>query len=746
MRLRTERTAILVSWLLPLWLVSCGGEPQLGEEPRYVGSQSCAACHETEQQLHRGSHHDLAMQEVSASTVLGAFDGRSLEHYGVSYRFYQQDGAYLVDAEDAAGRLRPFRVAYVFGVTPLQQYLVPGEDGRLQVLPVCWDSRPAESGGQRWFHIYPDEAIRHDDPLHWSGAMGNWNHMCADCHSTDLRKGFDAETRSFRTTYEEIDVSCESCHGPGSWHVQWAEADARGESPKLANLGITHPLPQRANWIRMPGERHARRQPVEPDRTELRTCAHCHSRRDRGRDRIEPGEALLASHRPALLEERLYFADGQIRDEVYVWGSFLQSKMHRMGVTCSDCHDAHSTRTIATGNALCARCHDPEHFDSKAHHLHDVGTEGSQCVDCHMPERTYMVVDPRRDHSMRVPRPDLTLEIGTPNACNGCHDDKDARWAEDALAKHYGKDRLEPRPHYGQVLARAWREPAQQGDALRRLALDDEQPGIVRATAMAFLQHVPSPANAAALRAGAQSSSPLLRFGALRGSSGLPETARVELAQPLLDDSLWILRGEAARVLVPFATQLPPELRKERFAQALAGYEASQLRNADQPQANVNLGVVRQQQGRVREAQRYFERATELGPWMAPAWLYLAETLRLQDEEEQVERILREGLEHTTEPAGLHHHLGLTLVRRGRRAEAVQELRRAHELEPGNARFAYVLGAAMWSEGQREQAFALLQLSLQQHPSDRSLLSALASYARELGKSRLADEYERRLR
>ena len=707
----------------------CGGAPEL-PELAYVGRASCAECHELQMDAHRGSHHDLAMQELGDASVLGDFSGAVLEHYGVRYEFRRDGERYIVRAEDGAGEMRDFEVAYAFGVTPLQQYLVRFEGGALQTLPVCWDSRPKAQGGQRWFHIYPDEAIRPDDPLHWSSPIANWNHMCADCHSTDLRKAYDAETGRYATVWEEIDVSCESCHGPGSQHLAWAEADARGEEWKLANYGIKNPLPGRAIWVREPGEKHAARRPAAPDRREIQTCAPCHSRRTQLVDEVVPGERLLESHRPALIEEGLYFADGQILDEVYVWGSFLQSKMHTKGVTCSDCHDAHSMKLVAPGDALCVRCHDPEHFATKAHHLHEPGSDGSACVDCHMPERSYMVVDPRRDHSMRVPRPDLTIAIGVPNACSACHEEEGPAWAEQKLAEHYGNDRIQPTPHYGTVLAAAWENAPSQVRGLIRLAGDEEAAVMVRATALSLLGSTGSREIVGPLQAALASKRPLLRYGALQALGALPEEVRIGLALPLLEDPLRSLRAEAARLVTPGADRIPESLRSA-YRAALAEYESGQLRNADQVWANVNLGVVRRQQGRLDAARKLFEQATELGAWMAPAWTYLAEIHRLQNDEAAAERTLRKGLETTTEPALLRHQLGLTLRRRGRPEQALAELRKAYELDVTNGRHAYVYAVALWEAKQRERALEILRATQARSPS-REVEQAIRSYEAEL--------------
>ncbi|MCA8974263.1 MAG: cytochrome C, partial [Planctomycetes bacterium] len=417
----------------------------------YVGRERCVSCHELEHRAWHGSHHDLAMQVADESTVLGDFADSTFEHFGVTSRFFRDGDRFMVRTDGADGTLADFPVAYVFGVSPLQQYLIRFHGGRLQALGICWDARPQQQGGQRWFHLY-DERLEHDDPLHWTSRNQNWNYMCAHCHSTDLRKGYDVVSDSYSTRWSEIDVSCEACHGPGSHHQDWADAPV-GQRPKAPHAGFETSLRTDAVWSFAAGAPTATRTGGSAPAVVTETCAPCHSRRSL----LEEGNAPGALHdriQLSLLEENLYHADGQIEDEVYVYGSFAQSKMFHAGVTCTDCHDPHTLRPYAPGNALCGRCHQPAVFDVPEHHHHPVGSAGASCTACHMPSRRYMVVDPRLDHSIRIPRPDLTVKFGTPDACANCHDGpaEGAAWAAAAIEAWRGPDRPLP-AHWTDALA-----------------------------------------------------------------------------------------------------------------------------------------------------------------------------------------------------------------------------------------------------------------------------------------------------
>ncbi len=196
--------------------------------PTIVGSAACGGCHQSEMAAWRGSQHALAMQAATAQTVLGNFDDASFTHAGLTSRFFRRDGGFFVSTDGPDGKLAEFQIRYTFGVYPLQQYLIAFPDGRLQALGIAWDARPKDRGGQRWFHLYPDRTLHAGDPLHWTGIDQTWNFMCAECHVTELHKNYDAAGNTYATTWAEIGVGCEACHGPGSAHVAWA---GRQQSP-----------------------------------------------------------------------------------------------------------------------------------------------------------------------------------------------------------------------------------------------------------------------------------------------------------------------------------------------------------------------------------------------------------------------------------------------------------------------------------------------------------------------------------
>ncbi len=686
--------------------------PAVEAAPAFVGSAACIDCHREQFRGWRGSDHDLAMDVAADSTVLGDFDDAVVTHAGVTSRFYRRDGRFLVETEGPDGALAEFEITHVFGHDPLQQYLIPFPGGRLQTLNLAWDRIE-----QRWYGMYPGQRIPAGDWLHWTRNGQNWNGMCAECHSTDLRKGYDPVTDSYATTWSDIDVGCEACHGPGSGHVAWAGIPpmARPEAPNGALAVATADLDG-------------------PRLVEL--CAPCHSRRAELGDYDHAGGNLLDHMLPSLLREGLYEADGQIRDEVYVYGSFLQSRMHAQGVRCSDCHDSHSLQLVKEGNALCLQCHEGTVYDTADHHFHKHEFEGrpsdgALCVRCHMVERPFMVIDWRADHSFRVPRPDLTTALGSRDACSTCHADKPLQWSIDAFTKWYGTAR---KPHYGTVLAAARAGLPGAAPELARLADSPLQPAIVRATALEHLADYDDPAAQAALEAALLGDEPLLRHTAAMRLAEADPARRAALLAPLLTDPLKAVRMAAVSQLAGIDSTLLKTYQRDALARGLVEYVDAMAYSLDFASSGLNLGNLQQNLGDPAAAERYYRQALAVDDIFLPALVNLAVMLSGQGRNQEAEALLRRATDAYPDNADAASSLGLLLVESGRTEESLAWLRRAADLDPRGVRIRYNLGLLLQQGGRLDQAEATWREALVIAPDDLGVLHALADHLARRGR------------
>lgn len=733
----------------------------------YVGRQTCAECHQQEMKQWQGSHHDLAMDVATDETVLGDFDNQTLEHHGVTSTMFRRDGKFFVNTEGPDGKMADFEVKWVFGVTPLQQYMVEfdrkpdmrdDEIARVQVLRLCWDT---EKG--RWFHLdAPDVSGRLDpsDDLHWTGIAQRWQTMCADCHSTNLQKNFDPHTCEYRTTFSEIDVSCEACHGPGSLHVQLAKA----KSPF---------------WDRKRGYALA---PLKASaENEIQACAPCHSRRRMIDTDYVAGCNYYDKFANELLLRNVYHADGQIQDEVYEYGSFLQSKMYHKGIRCSDCHNPHSGQLKFEGNKVCTSCH--QHpagkYDTPAHHRHGDNSTGAKCVNCHMPQTTYMDVDPRRDHSLRVPRPDLSVKLGTPNACTGCHlreaqpkevaarlkensyqhwlgqaglGDKSVRedlqkvdrWASDAIDRWYGK---KDRPaHYAEALHAARERESNAPRLLTELLGNRDMPAIARATAAFELtSYLEQDQAIEALRSALSDRSPQVRSAAVTSLQNAPDDVVLRSLPKLLTDEARLVRTEAARVLSRINPAQLNGKEQQALRSAIAELEEGLVAINDRAIGHLLLGVLYQNLGEFDRARVEYELAISVEPLSMGARTNLAALLEqmaqsagpekaeaLIGEAEQLRReelvLLERDALLAPDNAAIWQRLGLSQYLLGWRKEAEDSLRKAMLLDPDNLDYAYLLAIFYRDTGRPGEALQLVEQVLEENPG----VVAFEQFRREL--------------
>jgi predicted CXXCH cytochrome family protein len=744
-------TTALVLWVLANNQLS----PEVSIEPlagTFVGSETCAGCHRSETELWHRSQHKHAMSHATENSVLGDFSNATFDYFGVRSRFYRKDGRFFVETDGADGKLAEFEIKYTFGVEPLQQYLIAFADGRLQALSIAWDTRPKEKGGQRWFHLYPNEPIKHDDVLHWTKLNQNWNFMCSECHSTGVQKNYDAAHDRYSTSWSEISVGCEGCHGKGSRHVAWARDQrswhlfGRREDP---TKGLVVRFDERANvaWPQnlATGEPQRNVQPALI-RKEVETCGLCHARRSAFSGHWMPGRWLSNTHRVATMDSSLVYADGQMRDgeESYNYGPFKQSKMFAAGVTCSDCHDPHSATLRTQGDALCTQCHAPEKYETAAHHHHAGVNPKVGCPSCHMPLRTYMIVDRRHDHSFRVPRPDLSLKFATPNACNDCHQDKSAQWAAATIENWFGPER-HGFQSYTEAFHAAWSDQSDADKLLAKVAAGRDNPAYARASALTTLGERAGQVNVPLARAALADPDPMVRIGALDMLETLPPQQTWPIASPLLADPILGVRIRAVSLLASMGASSLPADERRRFDGVAAEFVAAQRFNDDRPEARTTLANFFARRGQPQEAEEEYQAALRLSPQYAPAYVNLADLYRHTHRDADAEKMLRRAVEIVPGDAGVHHALGLTLVRLKRLEEALGELRQAATLEPGNARYAYVYGVALHASGRKDEALAVLKDSVARHPNDRDALLALVNFNRDAGNLAAALDYAKQL-
>lgn len=725
-----------------LGLASSGLLP-IADATEFNPDEQCASCHKQQVDDWKKSDHFHAMEPATVETSLGKFDGRSIDYLGRKATFSQDSKQNLwVDFYDESGTKQHLQITYTFGYKPLQQYLFEAGKGSKQFIPFAWDSREKEQGGQRWFILHPEQTP--NDTFHWTNKGQNWNQMCADCHSTDFEKNFDPATKTYQSDFSALNVSCNACHGDDTDHIKWAKGDKSiADKGYAVNIKKQTPLfHKNAAGDMVPIQPLVKSQQVD-------TCATCHARRSQLKDRVTPHD-IVDAFQPALITPQLYHPDGQIADEVYVWGSFMQSKMHEKGVTCSNCHNPHSGKLKFEGNQTCVQCHTATEYDTDQHHKHAKMPSGNQCVDCHMPATTYMQVDPRRDHSFHVPRPDLTLSTNSPNACNACHQDKDAQWSVDALQKWYPNSKYQGAEHFATVFHAADTGQLQASTDLSKIAQDATYPDIIRASALSRMANMPDQNAIIAITRAVKDTEPLKRAGAIDAVANIPITQRWRLIHTLLDDKNASVRLEAGRMLAPILAESPltagiTDVDRIKLNKVLDEYRESQAYQADRGFSYVALGNLSLSMGQLDQAEAEFKQAIDIEPIFVPAYVNLADVYRMQKQEVKARTVLDKGLKVAPENASLYFAKAMSLIRDQQKSQALEPLQKATEYAPSNTRYHYTYAILLKDLGKQQQAVAALVETYQLSPNDPQLVYTIVQAYAELENYNAALEYAKKL-
>jgi len=696
-------------------------QPVVVTPAKMVDEQQCRGCHSEQMKDWQGSHHQLAMQEANAETMLGDFNNVTFKAQNETTRFSRKDDGFWVNTPGIDGKNADFKVAYTFGIAPLQQYLIEVGEGRLQALGVAWDTEK-----NRWFHLYPGQGVNFKNPLHWSKPSQNANFMCVECHTTGYKRNFDAAKNTFDSQWNSLGVGCQACHGPASNHLEWT-----AKKGDLIHAGFAVDLRDKDATI------------------EIETCARCHSRRAPLGDGYTVGKRLMDDYLPSPLTRELYALDGKIKDEVFEHGSFAQSKMFDKGVRCSNCHNPHSTELKAPGNGVCLQCHNTagktsvtgvdgkglqaKNYDSIEHTRHNPGQPGSQCVDCHMPGKFYMGNDFRHDHSFSIPNPERAKKLGTPDACLTCHQGKAGDKVTEQF-KLWNTATTAQAPRYDESLWLIRNGQPGAAQALYEQLQRSNLPAIQRATLLAELPLYPSEQALKLATKDLSNPAPQVRESAVRAISAfLPPLERAPLLTPLLGDPVKAVRIVAARDLLSVARNGLGSAQVNWNA-AIAEYEAVQKSLAERAESNLNLAMLYQASGRNDEVESLLRTALKRDPDFYPALVTLVQWLEANGRGQEAQTLLAQSLKEHPDNALLQHTQGLALVRAGQSAQAMPALRKAAQLEPQNAQYGYVLAVALHDSGKVDEACEELERLLNVQPANRNARLSLIQYYLDNGQ------------
>jgi len=633
------------------------------ERLQQVGAEACRECHAEIVDQWYGSHHELANRPIDRAIDTPAFaPPRVVEDIDSRTVMTVLNDQLTLSFERTGEENLTYPLEGVIGLTPLRQYLAPFPGGRWQVASASYD--PAKD---EWFEVFESEGRLPGEWGHWTGQGMNWNANCAYCHMTEYKKDYDWERDTYQSKWLRQGIDCIACHAGVDAHMEAARAGI--EEPPIVTM--------------------------EQPAVEA-SCARCHSRRDQlTPDAFEPGDAFHQHFNLALSDQPgLYYPDGQILDEVFVYTSFRGSRMGHSGVTCTDCHDPHTLKTIlpVENNALCMRCHssgldNAPIIEPLQHSFHQPGSTGTQCVACHMPETPYMQRDPRRDHGFLLPDPLMTQRLGIPNACSNCHADESLEWAVEWSEKWYGEKLAKSRQRQrAEAIHAAYNNLEEAKEKLLAAGETADIP-YWRATYAGLLRdHGHEPDAAAWLRAQLDHENPIVRERALRSLVFAP--GGVDLARAALQDESRSVRLTAMGILFQHGeTVTDPALREE--------WQAYLEFNADRPQSAIMLAMELYRKQQTRTAKAAVEHATKLDRGNPELLRQAAVIMSIMNDPAKAEEYLLTATALNPDNPMIYYSLALLLAEKGEMQAAIDNLQAAVKIDPGFTRAWYNLALAL---------------------------------------------------
>jgi predicted CXXCH cytochrome family protein len=673
---------------------------------------------------------------VAEATIVGNFaDGTRLSAHGRSYEFGRKDGRPFVTVAFSDRPPETFTVDYTLGAKRYQGYLSQLPDGRIYVLPAFWQ---IESGRWiDWKEITPIPDGAHD-------LRQIWNANCFNCHATNLVQGYDVAAKQYRTTWTEMGIGCEACHGPGREHIALADAWDADPATKPAYDTSEHNT-RLTDILKTLSPRSA-----EPRRV-FDTCAYCHGNKTnlfagfRAGDRYEDYALpfMLSDDIPANDLQGEFWPDGRPNRFNRNQALMLSGCFQAGAIVCTKCHVAHGSRYEHSlkvniyqgryGDTLCTQCHQeskrvpgglrlpgeerelagapsgpqggvPDSRSSfttaeglQAHTFHAPESEGSRCIGCHMSDVNWRMLVRRRDHTFRPPNPEITARFGVPNACTTCHDDKTPEWAAAQMDAWWGDgSRRQKDVAMADVLYRAGSGDLAVLPNLGRLAIDRSRGALIRASAADYVSRLLHGGRGDG-RARVQSQTSLNT--AAGGSTGplpaspsqvTPELVNMLIAaaadpEPMVRASAvraLAATGQTARVTPPLTARLIDQARvvRARAAEALLALGIAQLPG---PAGEA-----------LRNAQDEYAASLDAFPDVAVnhasrAWLE-SERGRADEAQQAADRAIQ------VDPGFARPYVikGVLAARGGHYREAVEHWKKARALEPGYPRIDELIAEA----------------------------------------------------
>ena len=651
----------------------------------YVGSNSCRSCHAKFYQLWSTSHHGLAMQLYSPEFVRASqlVDSPTIRIGDTSYRAEITDrGGWIVE-QGKSGDEHRYAIEQALGGKNVYYFLTSLERGHLQVLPLAFDTR-TKTWMDATLSMTMHENVPHEQPVTWRDRTLTFNTSCYGCHVSQIETNYDPANDSYHTTWREPGINCETCHGPAGKHVRlYQAAEKSGQSPdELGLISFKSLKPEQRSDA----------------------CASCHAKISEISSAFHVGDKFFDNFSLVTYESPDFYPDGRDLGENYTFTSWMMSPCTKTGkLNCVSCHTSSGRYRFAKGdpNKACLPCHEELVNNAPAHTHHKADSAGNSCVSCHMPMTEYARMR-RSDHSMRPPTPATTIKYKSPNACNDCHRDKDAHWADTLVRQWYPRDYQAPVLAQAALIDAARKRDWSKLPAMLTYIQDPNHNTVVAASLIRLLGPCRDSRKFAAVQTALKDPSPLVRANAVDILAEHLDMPTAQALVPYTKDESRLVRLRAAAAL----SQVPPNAldvaTRAAIEPATQEYIASLSYRQDNFAQHLNLGNFHGNRGELQEAVGEYEKAATLRPDFAPPLVNAAVVYSQLGDMPKAEGALRRAIAADPKEAAAHFNLGLLLAETGHHDEAEKELHTAVQLDGSSAAAVYDLAVLVANKNPTE--------------------------------------------
>ncbi len=694
--------------------ISLAAEDKAPSRPNgFAGSVSCRECHEKFYRLWSTSFHGLAMQPYTPDFARAKLTPHTGEIAIEGFK-YQADitgnTGYVVEKGKSPSENKQYKIDHVLGGKNAYYFLTPFDKGRLQTLPLAYDVKKKE-----WFDTAAS-GVRHfsDQPIHWRESVYTFNTACYSCHVSQLSTNYDLRTDTYQTVWAEPGINCETCHGPSEEHNRVCREAPKGTMP--ADLKIIS----------------AKR--FTPDQHNA-TCSGCHAKMIPLTATFTPGDKFFDHYDLITLENPDFYPDGRDLGENYTYTSWLMSPcLQSNKLHCGTCHTSsgrYRFKAEEKANDACMPCHAEKVNHAPSHTHHKLGSKGNQCVSCHMPITSFARMN-RTDHSMLPPTPSATIKYKSPNACNLCHMEKSAAWADSYIRKWRKRD------YQAAVLLRSGLiHSARKGNWSRLPDIlsyikSTKNNEVYRTSLVRLLRTCDDERKWPVLRQLLKDPSPLVRASAALGISDNLTPENIDSLLSVTADPVRLVRIRAAEALSPIPQTRAPEEARDHLKAAQAEFLAALNARPDDWTSHYNLGNFYASRNETEKAIASYETAIRLEPRALLPLTNIAIVYGQRGDYDKAETSLRKAIEIDPKSAPVHFNLGLLLAERGKTEGAEKELRRALQFDPRLAPAAYNLGMLIIRE-RPDEGLSYCRKAYELSPNNPKYSYTLAFYQAQTG-------------